>query len=152
EQEQAAALAPRPEPTPAPPPKPQPEYLDVLGLPASVVCVQQLVWPTPRLDGSVRGMFVLVLAGEAAALGERLGLPPSELCVAPAGAFAGRAVLVVGEATPVGPDERGNLIYGADRLPGAYPLAAAAGLTRTFARPKQLADQAALRKAAAEAD
>jgi hypothetical protein len=78
----------------------------------------------------------------------RLQLTSAELYTPTAGGLAGKPCLVLSEADPVGPGERGGLQYGP---PATFEIAAAAELTRLFSRPKVVADLEAQRKAGAEA-
>jgi hypothetical protein len=147
-EKQGANPPPAAVPAPPVPPKPPAEYVEVKTLPATAVVVQQLSWPVFRIDGSCRSMFVLVEAAAAPGLVEKLKLTPAELFAPPSGALAGKPCVVLGEATPVGPGERGGLLYGPEPQ---YEAHAAADLCRLFSRPKQVSDQEALRKAGAEA-
>jgi hypothetical protein len=140
-----AAAVPEPPPTPKPPP----EFVETRSLPATAVTVVQLPWPVFRLDGICRSMLVLCEASAAGALVEKLGLAPAELFTPASGALAGKPCLVLSEADPVGPGERGGLLYGP---PERVEVQAAAELTRLFSRPKVVADLEAQRKAGAEAD
>jgi hypothetical protein len=130
-------------PTPAAPKPPPPEMLPTRDLPAGAVHTISL-WP-PWPGAFSRMTLALVEAAAVPQLVAKLGLGEAELFVPAEGAANGKPCVVLGECKVV---TQTPMVYGCE---DAYPLPEVGRLTRVFSKPRQEADIAALKKAAAEA-